>query len=47
MLANLPLPQLNLPDSTITPPIVVPCPPINLVAECMEIAAPHVNGLHR
>jgi len=36
--------QSNLPASTITPPIVVPCPPINLVAECITISAPYSIG---
>ena len=39
--------QSNLPLSTITPPIVVPCPPINLVAEWITISAPYSIGLTR
>lgn len=34
-----------MPESTITPPIDVPCPPINFVAECTTISAPKSNGL--
>ena len=30
-----------------TPPIVVPCPPINFVAECTTISAPYSIGLTR
>ena len=39
--------QSNLPPSTITPPILVPCPPMNLVAEWITISAPCSNGLKR
>jgi len=38
--------QSNLPLSTIIPPIEVPWPPINLVSECITIAAPCAIGLH-
>jgi hypothetical protein len=31
----------NVPPSTITPPIDVPWPPMNLVAECTTMSAPH------
>ena len=31
--------QSNLPPSTITPPIAVPCPPMNFVAECTTMFA--------
>ena len=34
----------NLPLSTINPPIVVPCPPINFVAECTIMSAPYSIG---
>ena len=36
-----------MPESIITPPIVVPCPPINFVAECITISAPYSIGLIR
>ena len=39
--------QSNLPPSTITPPIDVPCPPMNFVAECTTMSAPHSNGRTR
>ncbi|MBB5046947.1 hypothetical protein HNR60_001696 [Rhodopseudomonas rhenobacensis] len=32
--------QLKLPPSTINPPIEVPLPPMNLVAECTETLPP-------
>src|SRR5699024_12334418 len=41
---KLPLSQGNLPDSTTTPPIVVPWPPKNLVAEWITISAPCPSG---
>ena len=44
IVGNLPLPQLNFPDSTITPPKVVPWPPKNFVAECRTISAPYSIG---
>src|SRR5699024_8837370 len=44
---NFPLPQLNFPDSTTTPPIVVPCPPKNFVAEWMTMSAPCSIGRDR
>jgi hypothetical protein len=47
MPGNLPLSQGNLPDSTMTPPMVVPCPPRNLVAEWMTMSAPQASGRHR
>ena len=34
------LAQSNLPASTTTPPMAVPCPPIHLVAECTMMSAP-------
>lgn len=37
----------NFPLSTITPPIVVPWPPMNLVAEWTTISAPYSIGLIR
>ena len=37
--------QSNFPLSTIIPPIELPCPPINLVSECITIAAPCSMGL--
>ncbi len=36
-----------MPDSTITPPIDVPWPQINFVAEWTIISAPYSMGLHR
>ena len=36
--------QSNLPPSTIRPPIDVPWPPMNLVAECTTTSAPHSIG---
>ena len=39
--------QSNLPESTIMPPSVVPCPPINFVAECITISAPCSIGRTR
>ena len=39
--------QSKLPPSTMTPPMVVPCPPMNLVVEWVTIFAPHSNGRHR
>ena len=41
IVGNFPLAfQSNFPESTITPPRVVPWPPINFVAECTTISAP-------
>ena len=42
-----PFPQSNRPDSTITPPSVVPWPPRNLVTEWMTTSAPCSIGRHR
>ncbi|MNI80234.1 hypothetical protein D3C73_1367490 [compost metagenome] len=43
---NLPLAaQSKFPPSTIIPPRVVPCPPINFVAECTTTSAPYSIGL--
>ena len=42
---NLPLPQLNLPESTMYPPIEVPWPPTYLVAEAAITSAPCSKGL--
>ena len=39
--------QGNLPLSTITPPSVVPCPPMNLVSECTTMSAPCSIGRSR
>ena len=39
--------QSKFPESTITPPIVVPCPPMNFVAEWITISAPYSIGLTR
>ena len=43
----LPLPQSKLPPSTTTPPRLVPCPPIHLVAECVTTFTPHCIGRQR
>ena len=37
---KFPFPQSNLPESTITPPIEVPWPPIHFVAESTTMSAP-------
>ncbi len=37
----------KVPPSTMTPPMVVPCPPRNLVAECTMMSAPCSNGRMR
>jgi hypothetical protein len=42
-----PLPQSKLPPSTITPPIDVPWPPMNLVREWITTLAPCEIGLTR
>ena len=43
---NLPLAvQSNLPPSTMTPPMEVPWPPMNLVAECTTMSAPCSMGV--
>ena len=47
MPGKLPLSQGNLPDSTTTPPIVVPWPPRYLVTEWTTMSAPCSNGRHR
>ena len=45
---NLPLAsQSNLPLSTITPPMAVPCPPMNFVAEWTTMSAPYSKGRTR
>ena len=36
--------QSNFPESTMIPPSVVPCPPMNFVAECTTMSAPCSNG---
>ena len=36
--------QSKVPPSIIAPPIATPCPPRNLVTECMTISAPWSNG---
>jgi hypothetical protein len=41
------LDQLNVPASTTTPPMLVPWPPMNLVAEWITMSAPHSIGRHR
>ena len=47
MRGKFPLPQSKRPDSTTTPPRVVPCPPRNFVAEWMTMSAPCSIGRHR
>ena len=42
-----PADQSNVPPSTITPPIEVPWPPMNFVAEWITMCAPCSNGRHR
>ena len=44
MAGNLPLSQGKRPDSTMIPPIEVPCPPMYLVAECTTRSAPVLEG---
>ena len=45
---NLPLaPQSNLPESTMTPPMEVPWPPIHLVADWTTMSAPKSMGRDR
>ncbi len=45
---NLPLfAQSNFPESTITPPIEVPWPPIHLVADSTTTSAPQAIGWTR
>ncbi len=39
--------QGKLPLSTIAPPSVVPCPPMNLVSECTTMSAPYSIGRSR
>lgn len=39
------LSQAKEDESTMTPPIVVPCPPIHLVAEATMMCAPSCKGL--
>ena len=43
----LSLPQSKLPPSTITPPMLLPWPPKNLVALCTTICAPCSIGRHK
>ena len=47
MPGNLPLSHGNRPLSTITPPIAVPWPQMNFVAEWTTMSAPHSSGRHR
>ena len=46
-LGYLPLPQSNLPESTMMPAIELPWPPRNFVAECSTMSAPHSIGRMR
>ena len=47
IVSNLPFDQLKRPDSTTTPAMEVPCPPMNLVAEWTTMSAPHSIGRQR
>ncbi len=47
MTGKRPFDQLNVPASTTMPPILVPWPPKNLVAECTTMSAPHSMGRQR
>ena len=47
MPGNLPLFQGKRPASMIAPPIVVPWPQMNLVAECTTMSAPKSIGRHK
>jgi len=47
ILGNLPLVQSNVPESTMTPPMLVPWPPIHLVAEWTTMSAPCSIGRQR
>ncbi len=47
MAGNFPLSHGNVPASTTTPPMVVPCPPMNFVVEWMTMSAPCSMGRHR
>ncbi len=42
-----PFPQLKVPASATTPAMVVPCPPMNFVAEWMTMSAPCSIGRQR
>jgi len=42
-----PFDQSNVPLSTTTPPMLVPCPPMNFVAEWTTMSAPHSIGRQR
>ena len=42
-----PLPQLKVPASATTPAMVVPCPPMNFVAEWITMSAPCSIGRQR
>ena len=44
MTGKRPFDQLNRPESTTTPPMLVPWPPMYLVAECSTMSAPHSMG---
>ena len=44
MTGKRPFDQLKVPASTTTPPMLVPWPPMNLVAECTTMSAPHSIG---
>ena len=42
-----PLAKSKVPQSTTTPPIEVPCPQMNFVAECTTTSAPNSPGRQR
>ena len=43
-LGEFPFAQLNLPESTMAPPMLVPWPPMNFVIEYTMMSAPWSNG---
>ena len=47
MTGKRPFAQLNVPASTTTPPMLVPWPPMNFVAECSTMSAPQSIGRHK
>ena len=46
-MGNLPLRQSKFPESTSTPPMLLPWPPIHLVADSTMMSAPWSKGRHR
>ncbi len=47
MVGKRPLAQSKVPESTTTPPMLVPWPSMYFVAECTTMSAPHSMGRHR